>query len=303
MRSMCAAIVFLEIGFLLSGGALFAAEPRWKLNVWPGTAPGEKNATDPDEVNQPPAGTKNGVIRITKVTVPQISVFTPDDKKRNGAAVIVCPGGGYHILAYDKEGTEVAHWLNTLGVTAIVLKYRVPRRNEGLPQVAALQDVQRAIRLVRSHADEWQIDQQRLGVLGFSAGGHLTVMAGTTWSRNAYEPIDKVDQLNARPDFLVPIYAAYLSDGEKGDRLSDSVQINKQTPPMFLAVSANDKRRAVDAARLFIALKDAGVKGELHIYSDGGHGYGLRTSPFPAHTWPARCGEWMAFNGLLTRKE
>lgn len=284
-------------------GALCAvvdgAEPQWTVNVWPGTAPGESGdmAAETEQPRRPDEA--KPVKRITNVSVPTLSVYVPQDVPANGAAVIICPGGGYNILAYDKEGTEVAEWLNSIGVTGIVLKYRVPRRSETMPQIAPLQDVQRSVRLVRHNAEKWSVDPERLGVLGFSAGGHLTVMAGSHYAVRTYDPFDTVDRLSARPDFLIPIYAAYLTEEEKGEQLCDYLRLGAQTPPMFLAVAYNDKERAVAAARLFIALKEVGVNAELHVYSGGGHGFGLRPSRYPAHTWPDRCADWLRINGWL----
>lgn len=265
------------------------------FNVWPKAAPGEKGNIGPEKT-MPPRG---NVIRVHNVSTPTLTLYRPAKGKANGCGVIVCPGGGYSILAWDLEGTEVAEWLNSLGVTAVILKYRVPRRDKAAPHQAPLQDAQRAIRLTRKHAAEWGIDPHRLGVLGFSAGGHLTVMTGTQWDRQTYPKIDDADELSCRPDFLVPIYAAYLADAKDKSKLSPLVRVTRKTPPTFLAVSQDDKTRGTDAARLFIALKDKGVRAELHIYSHGGHGYGLRPKRSPAAVWSGPCGKWLERMGFL----
>lgn len=288
-------IVAAAFSLSLTAGA-FAAE-RPVFNVWPKTAPGETGKIGP-EVTQPPRG---GVIRVTNVSKPTLTLYRPAKGKANGCGVIVCPGGGYNILAWDKEGTEVAEWLNTLGVTAVVLKYRVPRRDKTAPHKAPLQDAQRAIRLTRKNAKAWGIDPHRLGVLGFSAGGNLTVMAGTHWDRTTYPRMDDADELSCRPDFIIPIYAAYLADPNDKSKLSPLVRVTKKTPPTFLAVSWDDKTRGTDAARLFIALKQHGVRAELHVYSHGGHGYGLRPSKFPATSWNKPCGEWLRAMAFLNK--
>jgi len=277
-----------------------SADDMIERKLWPKGAPGETGNIGPEKV-LPPRGRKK-VKRVTDVSVPTITVFRPAQGKANGCGVVICPGGGYHILAMDLEGTEVAEWLNSLGVTAVLLKYRVPRRDKNAPHKAPLQDVQRAIRLTRKNAERWGIDPNRLGVLGFSAGGHLTVMAGTHWDRTTYPAVDDADKLSCRPDFLIPIYAAYLSDPKDATRLSPLVRVTKKTPPTFLAVAWDDKNRAADSARLFIALKQAGVRAELHIYSHGGHGFGLRPSDVPASMWPKRCESWLRTTGILNAR-
>jgi acetyl esterase/lipase len=270
------------------------------LPLWPDRAPGETDDIGPEQ-ELPARGTKP-VIRLTNVSKPTITVYTAPKDKANGCAVVVCPGGGYSILAMDLEGTEVAEWLNTLGVTAIVLKYRVPRRKGDPENKVPLQDAQRAIRLVRRNAQDWNIDPARLGVLGFSAGGHLTVRTGLEYDRPSYEKVDAADDQSCKPDFLCPIYAAYLGDPKDDTRLNPDLRINKETPPMFLAVTYDDKARAIHAALLLVELKKVGVPAELHIYSRGGHGYGLRPSDLPVSTWRDRCGAWLKTSGWLEKR-
>ena len=241
----------------------------------------------------------DGKMRIAYVDAPELEIRLAPEGKRNGAAVVICPGGGYNILAYTHEGTEIADWFNSFGVSAFVLKYRVPRRDGGNPHVQPLQDVQRAIRLVRAGAGGRGLEPSRIGVLGFSAGGHLTVMAGTHYDEQTYDKLDVADELSARPDFIIPIYPAYLGSLAKGDALSPLVKVTKDTPPTFIAITHDDADRAYFSALFYAALKKAGVVGELHIYSKGGHGYGMRKSENPVHTWPERCREWMAASGLI----
>lgn len=268
--------------------------------VWPGKTPDEPAGITakkkPDEMG------KDEVMRVRYVDTPTLTWYPAPKSKANGAAVVVCPGGGYNILAWNKEGTEVAEWLNTVGVSAAVLKYRVPRRDTRNPHPWPLQDVQRAVRIVRSQAATRGIDPERIGVLGFSAGGHLTVMAGTHWKEKSYQPIDEIDTISCRPDFLIPIYPAYLGDKSRPGKLDPTVHVTKETPPTFIAITHDDADRAIYAALLYAELKKAGVQGELHIYSQGGHGYGLRPSDDPVHTWPQRCAEWMKTAGLLQSK-
>lgn len=269
------------------------------LQLWPDGAPGETGQIPPEEAI---TSGEPAVTRIHNVSDPTIQLHLASKGKANGCAVVVCPGGAYNILAYDKEGTEVADWLNSLGVTAVVLKYRVPRRDKQQPHTAPLQDVQRAIRMTRASAESWQIDPDRIGVLGFSAGGHLTVMAGTHWGEKTYEAIDEADRSSCRPDFLVPIYPAYLGDPDDPDRLSPLVNVTKDMPPTFIAITYDDKDRAIFAALLFVALKKAGIPAELHVYAKGGHGYGLRPSDNPVSNWPKRCEAWLRVSGFLDRQ-
>lgn len=273
-----------------------AAEPE-ELKLWPGEVPGEANFKPPVAKPAPPKN--DGILRLSLVTEPTMTLFRAPADKANGAAVLICPGGGYNILAWDLEGTEIAEWLRSLGVTAVVLKYRVPRRDKDVPHTAPLQDAQRAIRLIRQHAAEWNVDPNRIGVLGFSAGGHLTVMTGTHWDEPVYPKQDAADELSCRPDFLIPIYPAYLADEKQPGPLNPLVRVTKETPPTFIAVTHDDALRGLNAAQFYIELKKAGVPAELHIYTKGGHGYGLRPSENPVSSWPQRCEQWLRAQGWL----
>jgi acetyl esterase/lipase len=270
------------------------------LNVWPGNPPGETKTIAAEKVE-----TSRGVKRITNVSKPTLSVFRPAKDKDTGAAVIVCPGGGYNILAWDLEGEEVAGWLNSIGVTAIVLKYRVPRRPDqpqNKPPAGALQDAQRAISLVRNKAKEWNIDPKRIGILGFSAGGHLAAWAATHFDKRAYEPMDDIDKVDCRPDFAVLIYPGYLVEKDR-DELNPDIRVRKECPPMFLAHANNDPVTPENSVRMYLALKRAGVPAELHLYALGGHGFGLRPSDKPCSTWPKRCEEWMRSQGIIKNEK
>ena len=214
--------------------------------------------------------------------------------------MIVCPGGGYSILAYDLEGTEIAEWLQGIGVTALVLKYRVPKLEGEEPGQRPLMDLQRAVRTVRSRAGELKIDPAKIGVLGFSAGGHLVVMAGTQYARSAYEPQDDVDSQSAKPDFLIPIYPAYLADSDAvPPKLRDAIVVTKDTPPTFLTVTHDDDDRGVGAALLSMELKRHDVPCELHIFVQGGHGYGLRESENAVSHWPHLCEQWLRAQKII----
>jgi acetyl esterase/lipase len=232
-------------------------------------------------------------------------------EKNTGTAIIICPGGGYWNLAWDLEGEEVAAWLNTAGVTGLVLKYRVPRRAgqpEPLPAPGPLLDAQRAISLVRSRATEWAIDPNRIGIMGFSAGGHLALAAATHFDQRAYEPIDEVDKLSCRPGFAVAVYPGYFIEQQPAgveinkNALAPYVRIPPKTPPIFLVHASDDPvAGAENSVVMYLALKRAKVPAELHVYAQGGHGFGVRKSALPCSTWTARCVAWLQDQDMLGR--
>ena len=284
------------LAFLTSGHCVHP-----EVDIWP--PDGVPDEPDGIEKRKRPTTTdKTGKMRIAYVDVPTLTLYRAAEERSNGAAVVICPGGGYNILAWTHEGTEIAEWLNSIGISAFVLKDRVPRRDPATPHTLPLQDAQRAIRLVRANAGQWGIDPKRVGMLGFSAGGNLTVMAGTHFSEDTYAKIDAADELSARPDFLIPIYPAYLGGGKNKDQLSPLVKVTGKTPPTFVAITHDDADRAYYAALFYAALRKNNVVGELHIYARGGHGYGMRKSSDPVHTWPQRCEEWMRAMGYLGSK-
>lgn len=289
------AIVFLAICF----SAAFAADNA-TLKLWPNGAPGETGAIGPEHEIPPREGQRK-VIRLTDVSEPSITLFAAPEAEATGTAILIAPGGGYNILAWDLEGTEIAEWLNSIGVTAVLLKYRVPRRDKVNPHEAPLQDAQRAMRLVRQNAMAWKINPGRIGMLGFSAGGHLTVMTGTHYDRETYPEQDAADKLSSRPDFLVPIYAAYLGDKQDPYKLSSLVRVTENTPPTFMTVTLDDVDRGAQAALLLVELKKHRVPAELHVFTKGGHGYGLRLSENPVSGWPKLCEQWLRARGLINR--
>lgn len=283
-------------------GLLAAAEPAVVLNVWPGTPPGETKTLPPEaDITKPTDPLIGGrrIIKLGNVSTPQIAVYRPSRDKDTGASVVICPGGGFNILAYDLEGTEVADWLNTLGVTAIVLKYRVPARDPAQRWLAAVQDGQRAMSLVRSKAAEWGLDPQRIGILGFSAGGATAGHVALAGGQRHYAAVDAVDAVSSRPDFTLLIYTAYFV--ERGQRqLRADLTIPKDAPPTFFVHAFDDNVPVDNALQLASALKQAGVPAEVHVYDTGGHGYGLRpVATLPVTTWPQRAAEWMTRRGLL----
>ena len=287
---------------LVTAASLGAQTPPMKL--WPAAAPGEKGAmVEEKDMSTAKDGTTGGrpVIRIGHVSEPTLTLYRPPADKDTGAAVLVCPGGGYYILANDLEGTEVCEWLNSIGVTGALLKYRVPRR-EGLPPYAApLQDAQRALGVLRSHAKEWGIDPQRIGAMGFSAGANLCAVLSANSDSRTYPRVDGSDDASCRPDFQLLIYPAYLVSDNDLTRLQPEVAVTASTPPTFLVMAADDPIHVENVLVYGMALKAAKVPMELHVYPLGGHGYGLRPTGNPVTTWPARAVDWMQGRGLLNR--
>ena len=270
------------------------AAPDLTLNLWPATPPGGV----PDNIGKEewtPGKETPPIVRVKNVSIPTLALYKA--AKPTGACVVIFPGGGYNILAYNHEGSEIAQWLNSIGVTAIVVKYRIPRRPGLEKHQAPLQDAQRAIRLVRAHAEKWGIQKDRIGVLGFSAGGHLTVMAATQYRTSAYQPVDDFDKIECRPDFAIPIYPAYMMEDENEKRssvaLSELVLIDRNTPPMFVSVADRDANRAAASARLFTKLYEAGVPAEIHIVYGNAHGYGIRSDRGRVAQWNKNCENWL----------
>jgi acetyl esterase/lipase len=206
---------------------------------------------------------------------------------------VVFPGGGYSILAIDLEGTEVCDWLNSTGITCVLLKYRVPNTGPYPKSPAALQDAQRAMGLVREHATDWGIDPNRIGVLGFSAGGHLAAAISTHFEQRLYDPIDAADKLSCRPDFAVVVYPGYLALADKNFAANADIKPTANTPPTFIVQAEDDPVHVENALVYFQQLKNAKVPAELHVYAQGGHGYGLRRTELPVTSWPASVETWL----------
>ena len=274
------------------------------LQLWPNGSPGDASKLEAErDTTKDTDGKVAGrrVIRLGNVASPTITVYPAPPEKATGAAILVCPGGAYNILALDLEGTEVCERLNEMGVTAVLLKYRVPRRANLEKHAAPLQDAQRAMGIIRQHAEEWSIDPKRLGVLGFSAGGHLAAVLSSQFAERSYPRIDPSDDLSARPDFTVLIYPAYLTPDKDGSKLSPELTITTHTPQTFIAMSEDDPVRVDNALTYFGALAHQKIPFELHIYPTGGHGYGLRRTEESVTSWPERLQEWFAARGLLKK--
>jgi acetyl esterase/lipase len=285
-----------------TSAALLAQTPAWQpapgkltLHLWPSGAP-DATANFSPEIDtttpQQPLIAGKPLIRLGNVSDPTLTLYKP--KQNNaGAAVVVFPGGGYQILAMDLEGTEVCDWLNSIGVNCILLKYRVPNSGPYPKSPQALEDAQRAVGIVREHASAWHIGPNRIGVLGFSAGGHLAAALSTHYDKRIYSEVDAADRLSCRPDFALVIYPGYLSLAEKDFEPNPDIQVTAQTPPTFLVQAEDDPVHVENSIDYFMALKHAGVSTETHIYAQGGHGYGLRPTALPITHWPKLAETWL----------
>ena len=272
--------------------------------LWPEGVPGGLNGTEVVESGG----------RVSSVHQPTLTPYLAPEGKRTGAAVIICPGGGYVRLAADHEGVEPARWLNGLGVSAFILKYRL--KEYGHP--APLRDVLRAVRTVRANAESWGVDPAKIGVMGFSAGGHLAASSGTLFDAPEGRTGAAMDAVSARPDFLILVYpviqlnspVAHVGSRQAliglspapglADALSLDARVTKNTPPAFLVHGGTDTGVPPEnSLAFFAALRRAGVPAEIHVYEKGGHGFGLRPGQGPVSDWPARCAEWLTVRGLL----
>jgi acetyl esterase/lipase len=282
--------------FLLTSASVLSVADPITWNLWSGEAPGEIVTLPPESyrVNDDRLTAGKPVRRLQNVSIPTLTIYKPDPKIDTGSSIMIAPGGGFTILAYDKEGTEVAEWATSTGMTAIVLKYRVPgnARNPDKPWLSAAQDGQRAMSLVRSRSDELGIDPDRIGIMGFSAGGapvNYTAFA----SERLYEAVDRHDDHSFRPAFAAPIYS--------GVWIPEGMDQSDAFPPVFIVITYDDKDRSIGQAEAYIKLKKANVSAEMHIYSEGGHGYGLRRTEKPVTSWPDRMEDWLKLKGFLDR--
>ncbi|MEO1013194.1 MAG: alpha/beta hydrolase [Bacteroidota bacterium] len=278
------------------------------IPLWPKDRIPNRIETEEKEIHK-----RNGILRISKVQEPTIEVYLPAQKNANGQAVLIFPGGGYHILAYDWEGTDIAKFLNSKGIAGIVVKYRLPT-SESLKEKynVPLIDGQRAMRLVRSHAKAFHIDPNKIGIMGFSAGGHAASTLGTHFDEQVYEKQDTMDAMSARPDFMVLVYpvvtftqtakhsgSAKALLGENPDEslkryFSNELQVTSETPPTLLIHSADDSGVPVENSLLFFkALTEKGIPAGMHIYPTGGHGFSLARDNVHVRGWTERLFEWM----------
>ena len=319
--------------FLLACGCLAFSDPLTSVHggdsatkplvvdLWPGKAPEEPGAIGPEKVVMSPKFDRKQVEvtestrMLSNVTKPTITIYRPPPRPPlgkggqggvdTGTAVLICPGGGYWNLFWELEGEEVAAWLNSLGVTGIILKYRVPRRPDepkGVPSRRPLQDAQRAVSLVRGKAKDWGIDPERIGMIGFSAGGHLAIATATSFEKRTYEARDDIDRISCRPNFAILAYSGYLKHKDK-DELSPGLSIPKGTPPVFLVHGGEDLISTPEhSVFMYLALKRAGIPAELHIYADTAHDFAVRKSDRPYGAWTDACARWLRQQGFLTAK-
>ena len=268
---------------MLSLSSVIHAQAGNTIYLWPNEVPGGKEAKHaPIQTGN----TQGNVIRLTDITNPAFIVFEPVKQNNSGAGIIICPGGGYSILSIDKEGTEIAEWFNELGYVAFVLQYRVPKKELG-----ALNDIQRAIRIVRVQSEKYNLDTDRIGVMGFSAGGSLCARASTLFTEDSYPKADDIDNLSCRPDFSMLIYPAYLDRGNNRS-LTPELEISDKTPPFFIFGTSDDSH-GNSSLVMTTSLRDNNIPVELHLLAKGGHGYGLRSGNIAAETWPALAKNWL----------
>ena len=281
-----------------------------QVPIWPGKIPDARPPKGPEAAET----TGNDAlvagkpwVSISNVSLPTMTVYSPKGKN-TGAAIVVFPGGGYEILAIDLEGTEVCDWLTSKGITCVLLKYRVPAPRSApnwgaYPQSPiALEDAQRTLGLVRYHAAEWHIDPHKIGVLGFSAGGHLAAAMSVHANQRLYPPVDAADRISCRPDFAVALYPGHLAFGDKELRLNPDIRnrISPDVPPTFLLQDEDDHVDTVeDSLSYYLALERARVPVEMHLYAQGGHAFGLRPTKFPATRWPELVETWLKTIGIV----
>ena len=283
--------LLVACALLQSAGSSQDARAPEVIALWPGTPPDDLGPAGDDKME------KGGVVEVTR---PTITIYRPPKERDTGAAIVVAPGGGYRMLAITHEGTDVAAWLASIGVTTALLRYRVPRRPQDEDNRLPLQDAQRALSIVRSKAPQWGIDPARIGFLGFSAGGHLAANVSTNYDRRAYEAVDDQDRASCRPDLAVFVYPGGILDRQDKEKLSAQIRVTRASPPSFLVVAGDDQGSAPGTVRLYLALRASGVPAELHVYASGGHGFGMRKSDRPTASWPQRCEDWMRSRGFLT---
>ena len=331
--------LLLALCVVFSLGSACAQTSGWQpmpghtqIPIWPGVAPDPQPVSGAETAKTDAKDMVAGKpwTYVENVSTPTMTVYTPQ-RKNTGVAVVVFPGGGYQILAIDLEGTEVCDWLTQKGITCVLLKYRVtdvgpyPKSGPDPESPMALEDAQRALRLVRFHAAEWHIDPHKIGVLGFSAGGHLTVATSVYFDERIYPAVDAADKVSCRPDFAVAIYPGHLSrtaaeyDAGLGTKkfalpqpdplsmadedlgLNPDIHVTAQTPPTFLLQAEDDHVDSVfDSLSYYIALKKAGVPAEMHLYAQGNHAFGLRRTKLPITGWPQLVETWLGTIGMIS---
>lgn len=312
--------VFLAACLLFSVDATRAQIPVWQpssghaqVEIWPGAIPNAQPAAGPEsmETVEDPLVAGLPWMAVRNVSRPSMTVYSPKGKN-SGAAIVVFPGGGYQILAIDLEGTEVCDWLTSRGITCVLLKYRVPDSGPAWHEdchcnihpnaPTALEDAQRTVGLLRFHAADWHIDPHKIGVLGFSAGGHMAANISTHFAHRVYAPVDAADKESCRPDFAVVLYPGHLWIDDKKFELNPDLPVTSRTPPTFLLQAEDDHVDSTNNSLVYyIALKNAGVPVEMHLYAQGGHAFGLRRTENPITGWPHLVETWLGTIGMIPR--
>ncbi|HEV8433213.1 MAG TPA: alpha/beta hydrolase [Thermoanaerobaculia bacterium] len=303
-----ASLILLTV-FAATVGGWTPSPGHTQLPIWPGAVPDARSAKGPEFAG---TVTDSGKVRLVggkpwiyvdKVSTPTMTVYSPEGAN-TGAAVVVFPGGGYEVLAIDLEGTDVCDWLTPKGITCVLLKYRVPCAKVGPYRECptALEDAQRTVRLVRSQAARWHVDPHKIGVLGFSAGGHMAAALSNQFDERLYAPVDAADKVSARPDFAVALYPGHLAIRERHFVLNPHIRVTGNTSPTFLLQAEDDPVDPVENSLVYYsALKKAGVPAELHVYVKGGHAFGLRRTDSPITEWPKLVEVWLRSIGMIPR--
>jgi len=299
MKVMVCALVMALTG--LASAVTDAEKGVWQpsaghrqIPIWPGAAPDPLPVSGPEYITNVTTSARPW-LAACNISQPTMTICSPKGAN-TGVAVVVFPGGGYNCLAIDLEGTEICDWLTSRGITAVLLKYRVPTRGKDAyaesPQ--ALEDAQRTLGLVRLHATEWHIDPNKVGVIGFSAGGHMVAATSTHFNKRRYRPVDAADKLSCRPDFAIALYPGHLWDDDGGLALNPNVPVSASTPPTFLVAAENDPTDNINnTLAYYMALKNARVPVEMHLYAEGGHAFGLRDKTSPIGEWPLLVEKWL----------
>ncbi|MGA2281013.1 MAG: alpha/beta hydrolase [Verrucomicrobiota bacterium] len=294
-------VVFACIRLSAQTNAWQPSSGHTQVPIWPGAVPDPQPVPGPEYATNVLSTTGVPWIAVCNVSQPAMTVYPPKGTN-TGIAVVVFPGGGYNCLAIDLEGTEICDWLTSRGITAVLLKYRVPTRSSGAyaESLPALEDAQRTVGLVRFHAAEWHIDPHKIGVIGFSAGGHLVTAMSTHFDQRLYPAVDAADQESCRPDFAIALYPGHLWKRDGNFELNPNVPVTTNTPPAFLLQAENDPVDNVNNSLVYyMALKKAGVPVEMHLYAQGGHAYGLRRTKLPITEWPQLVETWLRTTGMI----
>jgi acetyl esterase/lipase len=303
-------LLIFALWVVFACGGLSAQTNVWQpspghtqIPIWPGAVPDPQPVPGPENATNLTGTAGKSWVAVCNVSQPTMTVYSPKGKN-TGVAVVVFPGGGYQCLAMDLEGTEICDWLTSRGITAVLLKYRVPVKRVGPygESPPALEDAQRTVGLVRFHAAEWQINPHKIGVIGFSAGGHMVTAMSTHFDKRLYPAVDAADKASCRPDFAIACYPGHLWNDDGNFELNPNVPVTTNTPPAFLVQAENDPVDNVNNSLVYyLALKKAGVPVEMHLYAQGGHGFGLRRTKLPITRWPQLVETWLRTIGMIPK--